>query len=120
MTSPVPLLRGKKWLAMFGLLGLLTLLADDEGSGPRVEVEPETVILRQVGDSATLTARALDATGSVDNGATFTWSSSDSAVVDVQPRLRATARVFARSLGTAVISVESNGATARATVVVSP
>ncbi|MGQ9525434.1 MAG: cohesin domain-containing protein [Armatimonadota bacterium] len=65
----------------------------------KVEVTAPTTTLK-VGETVTLTAKALDATGAEIAGQTFTWASSDSAVATVD----ATGKVTAVAAGKADIT----------------
>jgi len=70
----------------------------------KVEVTPATVTLK-VGETATLTAKALDAQGNEIAGKTFTWESSAPAVATVD----ASGKVTAVAKGTASITATADG-----------
>ena len=78
-----------------------------------VEVAPSSLTL-SAGQSRTLVATALDASGNSVPGADISWSSTDAGVVSVD----ASGTVTAGSSGTATISAKAGGATGTATVTV--
>jgi len=82
----------------------------------RVEVNPSSVTLG-LGESATLVAKAFDASGHELSGRAMTWASRDSSIAAVDT----SGRVFARGAGTTLVSVIVGGhlAEAPATVTVS-
>lgn len=93
--------------------------ATDPGPGPQdsavasVLVTPAAVTLT-VGDTATLSAVARNASGSTLTGATMTWASSDSTVATVS----ATGRATARRAGSAQITASAGGKSGSASVTV--
>jgi uncharacterized protein YjdB len=80
-----------------------------------VAVAPDARTLA-AGDTATLTASPLGATGRVLKQRAVTWGASDTAVVAVS----SAGRVVARRPGMAIVSATSEGKTGRATVTVVP
>ena len=82
----------------------------------RVEVSPSTLTLG-LGNSATLVAKAFDASGQPLTGRATTWASRDSSIVSVDT----SGRVVAKASGTTLVSVIVDGhlAEAPATVTVS-
>ncbi len=85
----------------------------DATSIASVTVSPSTLTLH-VGESGTLTATALSATGAVLTGKSFAWSSSNASVATVS-----SGTVNALAVGSATISASSGGFNATALVTVS-
>src|SRR5205823_651251 len=79
-----------------------------------VDVRPQDDTLFAVGDTVRLTARAFDGGGTLLSGRTFTWTSTNAAVADVD----ASGKVTARSNGDATIRAETGGVVGSAHVVV--
>jgi serine/threonine protein kinase/alpha-tubulin suppressor-like RCC1 family protein/uncharacterized protein YjdB len=80
----------------------------------RVDIPPATAVA--LGDTAALTAQPKDDRGNTLSGHTLTWSSSDRRVVAVS----SSGTLTALRLGTAVITVESEGKSATTRVTVTP
>lgn len=80
-----------------------------------VLIQPDTRSL-VLGQSATLTATPRDASGLALAGRAVAWTSSNAAVASVAP----TGVVTANAVGTTIITATSEGASANATVTVSP
>jgi serine/threonine protein kinase/alpha-tubulin suppressor-like RCC1 family protein len=80
----------------------------------RVDIPPATAIA--LGDTAVLTALPKDDRDNALSGRALRWTSSDSRVVSVSPN----GRLTALRLGTAVVTVESEGKSATTRVTVTP
>jgi uncharacterized protein YjdB len=76
-----------------------------------VTVTPSSTLI-QSGQRAQLAAAAFDASGAVDSGAAISWSSSNSGVASVS----GSGEVTAGSVGNAIITASSGGASGTATV----
>lgn len=79
-----------------------------------VSVSPPQAELTSVGETVSLTARALTSSGSEVTGVSFTWSSSNSTVASVS----STGVVTARSRGTTTITARTAGVEGSAAVAV--
>lgn len=109
------------WVTAVWLFLILGACADS--TGPRtnegktvasVDVTPVRTVLGAIGGTAQLSATAHSASGSAIGSTTFSWSSSDPAIVAVD----GTGVVTAVSNGTAVITARADGVEGSATVVV--
>jgi trimeric autotransporter adhesin len=100
-----------------GLAGLVACGDNTTRTADAVVVSPTAVTLR-VGDSATLSA-AFVFDADTTPAATATWSSSDPAIAELDPR-GATAAVIARAPGTVSITAGGLGAAAAIEVTVLP
>ena len=83
----------------------------------RVELSPSSLMLG-LGSSATLVAKAFDASGHELTGRATTWASRDPSIVDVD----STGKLLAKAVGTTLVSaiVDGHLAEAPASVTVSP
>jgi alpha-tubulin suppressor-like RCC1 family protein len=103
----------------FGLgLTLLACSGGDNVTSPNdtkvasVVVTPSNLSLLSFGDTATLSATAMNAGGDAISGASFTWASSDENVVTVS----STGEVTAVADGTATVSASTDGVSGSASV----
>jgi peptidoglycan/xylan/chitin deacetylase (PgdA/CDA1 family) len=81
-----------------------------------VELQPDSLVLDDPGDSVRLVASVSDAEGAAIVAPTITWSSSDEAAATVD----AAGLVEAVATGTAVVSAEADGVVANVNVRVAP
>jgi peptidoglycan/xylan/chitin deacetylase (PgdA/CDA1 family) len=81
-----------------------------------VEIQPDSVVLDDPGDSAPLVVSVSDAEGAPIAAPAIVWSSSDDGVVTVD----ASGRVEGVATGTAWVSAEADGVAAAVTVRVAP
>ena len=79
----------------------------------RVVVTPSAVTLES-GESATLVAKAFDASGSELQGRAMIWTSRNESIVEVDPY----GELLAKAVGTAIVSVRMENQVAEATVTV--
>lgn len=97
-----------------GVSGTADLTVDQAVSA--VSVTPSTVTLEGAGSTQQLTAEATDANGHTVSDASFSWSSSNTAVATVDN----TGLVTAQSQGQADITADASGTTATSVVDVVP
>jgi len=107
-------------MRIFRCLPLLALAAcggSDAGTPPRtstpttITIAPVTGAIESIGDTRSLTATVLDASGAAMPDATVTWSTSDQSIVAVSPASGATTTLTSRGNGNATVTASSSPAT---------
>ncbi len=111
-----------KYVSLAPVAITLTLVGCDEGmvvqpdepdvTVASVTVTPSTVTLALLGDTATVTAQAKNAAGSVLSGKTFTWSTSDGTIATVSTSGLVTAVAVGNATITATVDAVSGTAAA--------
>jgi triacylglycerol lipase len=109
--NPRPVLNARRLVSVFSVFGLLSCGTDTivtKGGPPQVNVSITTDVRSMfAGQHVQFVATAKDATGKAISGATYSWSSSNSAAVAITSDGMASAVAF----GSSTISVTSEGVT---------